>query len=144
MEVGSQTRYVEFRLTGVFSFSEALDNLIVSALVKRDDSMGALSLHRLVQTQYRYFLDSFRRQEAFENAIDLLHEAFPQPDFARTGQLYDRWTQCQRYSQHVISLKGNFKKERNGSGGLKPTVNFCKLLRNFARFVRVFVMQSLS
>ena len=89
-------------------------------------------------------MDSSKRQEAFENAIDLLHGAFPHPDFARIGQLYDRWTLCRLYSQHVISLKENYKKERNDTEGLKPTVKFCILLRNFARLVRSFVLQSLS
>ena len=134
MSVGKTSR-ASYRtwLTSLPSFSEGLDNLIVTALVKRDDSIGVLSLHRLVQTQYRFFLDLRQRQQAFENAVNLLHEAFPQPNFAKTGHLYDQWAQCRLYSQHILSLKDNFKKETSGAGSLKADVKSCKLLKNFAR-----------
>ena len=120
------------RLKLLLRFSEVLDNLMVLALIKKHKNTRMISVHRLVQKQFRFFLPTAGRQKAFETATRLLYEAFPQSD-AKKGQLYDRWTQCQLYTQHILALKNNYKEEATGSDPLKPNIIFCKLLKSFTR-----------
>ena len=116
------------------SVSEVLDTLFTLALVKRDKTARTLSLHRLVQAQFRFFLPLTDRQKAFNDAVDLVYAAFPTTDM-RHGQLYNRWQECQLYSQHILSLKDNYKKEAvDQSEPLCPTNRFCQLLRNYFRY----------
>jgi hypothetical protein len=117
------------------SLSEVLETLLVLALLRRDTETRTLSLHRLVQTQFRYFLTAQDRQRGFENAAHLLYQAFPNSN-AYEGQLYARWTHCQLYMQHVLSLRDNYMRESKGSEALRPTLEFCLLLKSCARSVR--------
>lgn len=114
-------------------FSEVLDDLLTLALIKREKISRQLSVLRLVQAQFKYHLSAADRQQAFENATQLLYEAFPQSN-AKKGQLYDRWTQCRMHSQHLLSLKSNYKETAASPEPLEPTFLFCKLLKSFARY----------
>jgi tetratricopeptide (TPR) repeat protein len=114
-------------------FFEALETLISLALVKRNKQTRTLSLHRLVQTQFRYYLKLEDRQRAFENATLLVWAAFPSLPLG--GQLYQYWEQCRLYLQHILALKDNYKRESVGPNSLKPIREFCKLLSNCARFL---------
>ncbi|KAK1770188.1 hypothetical protein QBC33DRAFT_530334 [Phialemonium atrogriseum] len=122
-----------------FALSGIVEDLITLALVKKDGTSRAFSLHRLVQTQFRYYLDSTRRQEAFDNTVKLLFDGFG----TFQGQFYDKWKNCQMYIQQIISLKNHFnaereEKEREGGNEeeyVKPTVRFCWLFTNAARFL---------
>ena len=73
------------------SLSEVLDTLLTSALVKRDRITRKLSLHRLVQAQFKYYISPQDRQMAFDNVTQLLCGSFPRTE-PKKGQLYDRWT----------------------------------------------------
>lgn len=115
-----------------FDFLGTLEPLLTLALVKRDKETRELSLHRLVQTQYRYYMRPEERQKVFDNAVKLLHRAFPHVN-SKAGQLYDRWTICQASLQHILALKDNFKKEQGESDAPKPTLLFCELLHNCSR-----------
>ncbi|KAH8695778.1 hypothetical protein GQ44DRAFT_744505 [Phaeosphaeriaceae sp. PMI808] len=59
--------------TDEFSFSEAIEPLLTLALIKRDRDARVFSCHRMVQTQFRFFLKQDERQEAFDNAVALDH-----------------------------------------------------------------------
>ncbi|KAH8710019.1 hypothetical protein GQ44DRAFT_752583 [Phaeosphaeriaceae sp. PMI808] len=104
--------------------SEVLETLLALALIKRDNGTRTLSLHRLVQIQFKYFLTTQDRQKGFENAAHLLYRAFPSSN-AYEGQLYARWTRCQVYIQHALSLRDNYAKESKSSEPLRPTLEFC-------------------
>ena len=69
------------------SLSEVLEKLLTLALVKRDTFSRTLSLHRLVQTQFKYFLTASERQIGFENAVHLLYQAFPELECIRRTAL---------------------------------------------------------
>ncbi|MCJ1309172.1 hypothetical protein MMC25_002828 [Agyrium rufum] len=103
--------------------SDVIDDLLTLALIKRDKETRTLSLHRLVQTQFCYYVSALDNQKAFEETICLLYEAFPQSD-AKQGQLYDRWAQCQLYLQHVLSLKNKYKEAAGGQQTLQPNLRF--------------------
>lgn len=115
-------------------FSDAIDPLVTLALIKRDRNAEALSIHRLVQVQYRYYLSLDGRQKAFEDAASLLDAAFPRWTSA-SGMLYDKWSVCQKYVQHVNALSENYKLESGESESepLRPTLHFCQLLHRCCR-----------
>ncbi|KAK3345955.1 hypothetical protein B0T25DRAFT_583235 [Lasiosphaeria hispida] len=85
-------------------------------------------------------LGDFRRQEALENTVTILFDGF---DIFQ-GQFYDRWKNGQIYIQQITSLKNYFSAERKEKeyeeddgeeGPVKPTVRFCQLLTNVARYL---------
>ena len=86
------------------SFFEATENLLISALIKRDKISRTFSLHRLVQASFKEFLGPGGRQQAFNDATILLFQAFPRRD-SKIGQLYLLWDRCAVYLQHIMSLK---------------------------------------
>ncbi|KAJ6780996.1 hypothetical protein PWT90_09037 [Aphanocladium album] len=67
--------------------SDLIDELLTLALIKREKSARILSLHRLVQQQFRYFSSPADNQRFFYHTTCLLFEAFPQSD-AKKGQLF--------------------------------------------------------
>ncbi|MCJ1385774.1 hypothetical protein MMC17_008898 [Xylographa soralifera] len=115
-------------------FSEVLEDLLVLALVKRDKETRTLSVHRLVQMQFKYFMGPTDQQQAFYNTTLLLANAFPKDDSIK-GQLYDRWEQCRLYLQHVLSLKNICKGDQLATEGIKPNPEFCELLNSCARYL---------
>ncbi|KAJ4312434.1 hypothetical protein N0V84_009926 [Fusarium piperis] len=89
----------------------------------------------MVQTQFRYFLPLGERQRAFDNAVALVYRAFPkQSDGANKNQLYQHWNQCNRCLQHVLSLKDNFKEDRQLRKNFKTSA-FCELLKDCQRYL---------
>lgn len=110
-------------------FYDIVETLLTLALIKRDKDAKAYSIHRLIQTQYRYHISRGDRQNAFNQAVKLLLEGFGRV----IGQVYDRWTHCQIYIQQILALKENYKKERSQPERLYPTLNFCSLLSNSSR-----------
>lgn len=116
--------------------SEAIEPLLTLALIKRDKYDRTFSCHRMVQTQFRYFLTPEKRQQAFNNAVALVYQSFPkQSDTTNRNQLYQQWTQCNRCLQHVLHLKKNFREEREHSRDFKASWLFCELLKDCQRYV---------
>lgn len=116
------------------ALSNLIDELLTLALIKREKSARILSLHRLMQQQFRHFSSPADNQRFFYYTTCLLFEAFPQSD-AKKGQLYDRWTECQRYLQHVLNLKNQYKEAATSTQPLVPSLKFCMLLKSLARFL---------
>lgn len=125
---------LSFCIKSMVSLSDVIDELLALALIKREKSARILSLHRLVQQQFRFFSSPIDNQHFFYYTTCLLFEAFPQSD-AKKGQLYDRWTECQRYLQHVINLKNQYKEAATSKQPLAPSLKFCMLLKSLARQV---------
>ncbi|PNP48425.1 hypothetical protein TGAMA5MH_00463 [Trichoderma gamsii] len=117
-------------------FSEAMEPLLTLALMKWDQDARIISCHRMVQTQFRSFLSPEERQQAFDNAVVLVYNAFPkQSDATNKNQFYHQWTQCNRCLQHVLCLKDNFKEERKHSKSFKASSLFCELLKDCQRYL---------
>lgn len=118
-----------------YRFSEAVEPLLALALMKRDKDARIFSCHRMVQMQFRSFLSVEERQEAFNNAVVLVYNAFPkQSDATNKNQLYHQWAQCNRCLQHVLCLKDNFKEERRHWEKFKASWLFCVLLKDCQRW----------
>ncbi|KAK4060264.1 uncharacterized protein Triagg1_10814 [Trichoderma aggressivum f. europaeum] len=117
-------------------FSGAMEPLLALALMKWDKGARIFSCHRMVQMQFRSFLSLEERQQAFDNAVLLVHNAFAkQSDSTNKNQFYHQWTQCNRCLQHVLRLKDNFKEERRHSEKFKASSLFCELLKDCQRYL---------
>ncbi|KAK8108993.1 hypothetical protein PG984_014794 [Apiospora sp. TS-2023a] len=114
--------------------SGTLRKLSTRALIKRDKDSGILTVHRLIQTQFRYFLDVDRRQKAFTDTVKLLSVVLPKSDIEK-GQLYDQWEKLNRYLQHAISLRDIFDEEAKAGNTLKAPEGFCELLNDYQRYL---------
>lgn len=103
--------------------------------MKRDKDARVFSCHRMVQTQFRFFLPLEERQKAFDNAVALVYRVFPKQ--ASTGnvhsdQLYTVWDQCNRCIQQALSLKDHFKEDRELRKNFNAST-FCELLKECER-----------
>ncbi|PKK40991.1 hypothetical protein CI102_14883 [Trichoderma harzianum] len=117
-------------------FSGAMKPLLALALIKWDRDARIFWCHRMVQMQFRSFLSLEERQQAFDNAVVVVYNAFPkQSDSANKNQLYHQWTQCNRCLQQVLYLKDNFKEERRYSEKFKASSLFCELLTDCQRYL---------
>jgi hypothetical protein len=114
-----------------FRFSAAMQPLLALALVKRNRDSGAYSVHRMVQTQCKYFMRLEQRQQAFDDSVLLLSRSFPQMDMK--GQLYAAWAECNKYIQHLISLADNFMDERRAAKAFRAGSEFCELINQGQR-----------
>ncbi|KAI1352908.1 Tetratricopeptide-like helical [Xylaria sp. FL0043] len=105
-------------------FSEAIENLLTLALIKRDKSSRTFSLHRLVQTSFKYFMGFEKRQIGFSDATILVSRAFPRRD-----------SNCALYLQHVISLKDCFREEYGSNPHFSVVQTYCDLNNACQRYL---------
>ncbi|RGP66019.1 tetratricopeptidelike helical [Fusarium sporotrichioides] len=117
-----------------FSFSETIEDLLETSLIKRNRNTRAFSIHRMVQTQFRYFLEPSELRDSFEDAVKLVYHQYPKMG-DKKGQLYDEWSQCDALLQHVISLKDCFRELHNSDKKFKAIWEFCDLLRECQRYL---------
>lgn len=113
---------------------EVEEQLLTLALIKKDPLEEAISIHRLIQAEFWYNLSESERQEAFNNASKLLYEQFPKQVSGRL--MLDRWSICQLYIEHVLSLVYLYRSESDKRTNLHPPVEFHKLMCNAAWYVR--------
>lgn len=90
-----------------------------------------MSVHRIVQTQFRYFLSLEQRQQSFNDAVEVVFNVLPMNE-GESGQLYEVWELCNKYTQHILHLRDCFLEQKNASKTFKATWKFCGLL-NFAQ-----------
>ncbi|KAL3952370.1 hypothetical protein ACCO45_012313 [Purpureocillium lilacinum] len=117
-----------------FSLSAAIRKLITLALVKKNRNTKVLSVHRMVQTQFKHFLSVEERQKNFNDTVALVYNVFPREDVAK-GQLYDAWETCNKYLQHVLNLRDCFTEEKTLSASFRATGQFCDLLIQCQRYL---------
>lgn len=118
------------------SFEDSIADLLTSALIKRNSETGVLSVHRTVQTQFRYFLSLEQRQKSFDNAVEMIYNILPLNE-GETGQLYEVWDSCYRYTQHILHLCECYDEETKASRTFRATWKLCSLLSFAQRLVRV-------
>lgn len=104
----------------------AIENLLTLALIKRDRSSRTFSMHRLVQTAFKYSLTLEQKQQAFNDAVVLLYNVFPRRD-TNQANLYLKWDRCATYMRHVIRLKDCFREERKESLAFAAMPLYCNL-----------------
>ncbi|KAI1427346.1 hypothetical protein F5Y12DRAFT_792364 [Xylaria sp. FL1777] len=119
------------------AYWEAEAQLLDLSLAQKTFGTGQLSIHRLVQFEFGYFLekqDPQQRQLAFEYAAKLLCQAFPKQIKGRP--MYLVWSTCQQYYSHIISLGKHYMNSSPGLKKLRPTREFCEAISNCAWYLR--------
>lgn len=115
------------------NFWDAIDDLLTRALLKRDKNTKTLSVHRLVQTSFKYFMTPEMKQQSFNDAVILIHLVFPQLD--GVSQLYQTWDRCTELLPHVLSLKDAFREEITANRNFKAPWQFCELANLCERYM---------
>ena len=106
-----------------FAFSDTISKLLTLALIKRDKTTRTLSLHRLVQTSFKFFMTLEQRQTSFNNASCLISLAFPRRD-SNSAVLYQKWKRCALCLPHILSLKDCFLEEKAGNPNFRVQQTF--------------------
>ncbi|KAI6089597.1 P-loop containing nucleoside triphosphate hydrolase protein [Hypoxylon rubiginosum] len=109
-----------------FHVSEYIEELLDLSLIHRTPDSDCFSIHRLVQSECKYFSDEKCLQESYNLATHILCAIFPKQDDERYGA---RLAQCARYIHHVFALRDNLAGPRGGNP-LTPSDEFCILMRN--------------
>ncbi|KAH8703633.1 pfs domain-containing protein [Talaromyces proteolyticus] len=117
-----------------FLLLAALTRLITMNLIKKDRDTRILSIHRIVQTQFKYFLSLEQRQKTFDATVSLVYNVLPKPDTSK-GQLYEEWEIYNQYLPHVLNLKNCFSEEIERTNVFKASWEFCELLIQFQRYL---------
>ncbi|KAL9593091.1 MAG: hypothetical protein Q9179_006109 [Wetmoreana sp. 5 TL-2023] len=117
-------------------FHDAEEKLIDLALIAKDAGTGSLSLHRLVQAEFEYYLSPHERQGAFGIASKLLYEAFPKGFFVQTYE--DYWAAGQPYIEHVVALNERYLREESDLAQYRPMAEFAKLISHTGTYLAAF------
>jgi hypothetical protein len=84
------------------SYEEIAIELIGLALVRATESLRGLSVHRLIQVEYRRYLSPSERCKKWAQAVQVLRTLFPKQHngFA----LYNEWSLCESLIEHVQAV----------------------------------------
>lgn len=120
-------------MSSLFSLSGPMELLFSLSLIKKSvqesSGLSMLSLHRLVQTEFGYYIKPPAQQEMFTNASLLLSNAFPKQLNGRPMRKV--WDRCALYISHVIALAQSY----DSSSGIVPSKEFCWLVSYAAWYV---------
>jgi hypothetical protein len=106
--------------------ADPFDFLMTLALIKRNKEQRAFSVHRLVQTSFKYFMTPEDRQKSFNDAKRLVSTAFPRKD-SEFAQMYQLWKPCSLYLPHVLSLRDSFREEKKANSKFSALMLYCDL-----------------
>ncbi|KAI1131861.1 hypothetical protein F5Y10DRAFT_275238 [Nemania abortiva] len=109
-----------------FDVSEYIQELLDLSLIYRTPDSDEISVHRLVQSECRYYSDDKELQDYYDLATYVLCTAFPKQSDERFGA---RLAQCARYIHHVFALRDSLVGSRRGKP-MTPSDDFCVLMRN--------------
>ncbi|AEO66791.1 uncharacterized protein THITE_2128795 [Thermothielavioides terrestris NRRL 8126] len=118
--------------------SGVIEELLSLSLVQRDANTDNISVHRLVQSEFRYHLKT-TLQQRFQDASQLVYHAFPKQVFGRTFRPH--FQECATLIQHVYSLRDHAEQTATGTrsgqhgDGLRPSKDFCRLMCNAAYYL---------
>ena len=115
-----------FDKADIYSLAEFVQELLDLSLIHRKPDSDEFSVHRLVQSECRYYSDDKDLQDYYDLATYILCAAFPTQSDERFGA---RLAQCARYIHHVFALRDNIAGIHGGSP-LIPSDAFCILMRN--------------
>jgi hypothetical protein len=77
------------------------------ALARAIDSMTKISFHRLIQLEFRLYLNHETQELRWQESAVLLHKAFPQQ---RKGfALFNEWRRCESLIEHVEVLAEQYR-----------------------------------
>ncbi len=120
----------DFCVNPTTRFSDAEEVLLDLALVQKTPESGNLSLHRLVQTEFQFFISPEERQKDFHYATLLLNKSFPKR--IPGHKMHALWDKCDKFVEHVLSLTTSYQSESEDIPKLKASKELCSLIDNCA------------
>ena len=100
------------------------------SLINLDETGSVISVHRMIQGEYRYHLTAEQRQERWHDAAMLLRAAFPRQENGST--LFNHWPTCESLIEHVIVMATRFR-ELSDEGTIPYWEDFVYLLADAAK-----------
>ena len=76
-------------------------------MIRKDPATRMLFVHRLIQLEYRSFIDKEQQHQSFVLASELLCEQFPKLHIGQS--LRNHWDKCKLYIQHVLMLCARYQ-----------------------------------
>lgn len=110
--------------------NDILGELIERHLVKRGTDVRHLSIHRLVQYEYRNHMKDDLLQSVYDATAELLYASFPRQKVGE--QMHSYWHTCAVYLTHGVALLDAYKLQRLEGRSIKPCVSFLRLVTNCA------------
>ncbi|KAM3446486.1 hypothetical protein MY3296_009633 [Beauveria thailandica] len=86
---------------------DVVEELYYKSLIRINADAATLSIHRLTQEAFYYFLSREQKQEAFLVALQLLSHSFPKRLHGR--HLYHSWNICSQLIHHVHALQEQYE-----------------------------------
>jgi len=81
------------------------------SLIKINEETEKISLHRLVQEAYYYYMSDEQRHGTFRVAYRVLCEAFPKRELRR--QMYQVWGTCESLIHHIEAAQDKYEELRS-------------------------------
>lgn len=91
-----------------YSVEDGIEYLLLTSLISQEPETTDLSVHRVLQEEYRKWLGPDRRLASFRRTSKLLLNAFPHQKDGRSMHLV--WSVCRKYISHVVTLADLFKR----------------------------------
>lgn len=104
------------------------------SLIKINDEIGLISIHRLIREAYYDHLSEEKRRDTFRVAYLVLCEAFPKRTLRR--QMYEVWETCEQLIHHIEATQDRYEELRlTGLNVQDPAFNI--LLADASWYVRL-------
>lgn len=78
-----------------------------------------ISLHRLVQEAYYYYMDEERQRETVQVAFRVLCAAFPRRELRR--QMYEVWELCELLIHHIEATQDKYEDLREAGMSMQDS-----------------------
>ncbi|KAF2759934.1 hypothetical protein EJ05DRAFT_315492 [Pseudovirgaria hyperparasitica] len=85
-----------------FTYDNAMQELLSASLVHRAAGANSISIHRLIQREFRNFMSIDQLYSSFLDSATLLHKAFPKQ--INGNSLRNESVQCKKYIEHALFL----------------------------------------
>ncbi|KAF7904611.1 hypothetical protein EAF00_001945 [Botryotinia globosa] len=93
-----------------WAFTEALERLLSTSIVRQDLGRKMLYIHRLIQEEFRNWIGRDGRYVAFRSTSRLLSIAFPK--LINGLSMRPVWPECKLYAAHVLILCARYEEDR--------------------------------
>lgn len=115
-----------------YEVSEIVEELVGLALVSFNAVTDRISVHRLVQSEMRFYIRE-NIQSAFDDASLLLFQEFPSQIHGRSFRAC--FLQCELLIQHLYSLRDHLSSPAVLGNSLQPSVQLCRVMCDAAYYL---------
>jgi hypothetical protein len=100
------------------------------ALVRQDVGSGTVSIHRVVQSEFLFYLKTNERQKTFDATVLMLLKVFP--DRGKSRVIDKDWATGEKYIGQVLTVLKTYECSLSEQEPLNSSKNFLDLTCNAA------------